>query len=332
MKKSNSLRSIALPLSSNAMSDAFSFTAFIDTIRLLLHALPGRRPRQWKMVAIIPALTLAGVMVFSTSSMAANMVVVPENFVLIPGGEFTMGSPLGEVGRKENETQHQVRVSDFYMSRYAVTFAEFRKFVKATGYKSDAETAGERTHWRSGVSGSVRPQSEDNHPVLYVSWNDAVAYCNWMSQNTGRKFRLPTEAEREYACRAGTTTPFNTGQNLKTDQANYNGEDPNNNNQKGVFRQNTVAVNSFAPDAWGLYNMHGNVWEWCSDWYGVTFYEQCKAVGTVTNPDGPEDGSSRVLRGASWYDFAEHCRSAYRIGATPGARKPNVGFRMVFVP
>ena len=267
------------------------------------------------------------------------------NFVLIRGGEFTMGSPEGEVGRWSNEIQHQVRLSNFSMSRYTVTVAEFRKFVDATEYQTDAEKVGfsvivdnneikkgEGVNWRHGVSGSVRPQSEENHPVLHVSWNDAVAYCKWLSAKTGKHFRLPTEAEREYACRADTTTPFNTGENLTTNQANYNGNYPYNNNAKGVYRQNTVAVNSFAPNAWGLYNMHGNVWEWCSVRYSDTYYDECKAQGTVSNPQGSATGSARVLRGGGWFNSAEACRSAARGGYAPDYRNSYVGFRPVFVP
>ncbi len=287
----------------------------------------------------------------------------PANFVLIRGGEFTMGSPEGEVGRAEvkavyqelgveySETQHQVKLSDFYMGKYAVTVGEFRKFVDATGYQTDAEKdgfsiiimrllskKGEGVNWRDGVSGRWWDpwrrwfRLEENHPVLHVSWNDAVGYCAWLSKQTGKKFRLPTEAEREYACRAGTTTPFNSGNNLTTDQANYDGNYPYNNNPKGVYRQNTVAVNSFAPNAWGLYNMHGNVLEWCNDWYGGTYYDDCKAKGTVINPVGPVTGSYRVLRGGSWNFNAEICRSAARDNCSPDYRCNGVGFRLVFVP
>ena len=281
----------------------------------------------------------------------------PKNFVLIRGGEFTMGSPEGEVGSAEakavvqqlgtiySETRHQVRLSDFYMNKYSVTVGEFRRFVEASGYRTDAEKAGfsvivsdgvikkgDGINWRHGVSGSVRPQSEENHPVVHVSWNDAIAYCKWLSKETGKKFRLPTEAEREYACRAGNTTPFNTGENLTTNQANYDGNHPYNNNPKGVYRQNTVAVNSFAPNAWGLSNMHGNVFEWCSDWYGGTYYDECKAKGVVENPSGPKTGSFRVYRGGCWCLSAEYCRSAFRSRGIPGSRSSSFGFRLVFVP
>ncbi len=277
---------------------------------------------------LIPAIFLALFMLFSgvVPAKAAVALFEPKNFVLIRGGEFMMGSSEGEVGRAEvkalmqkngiayNETQHQVRVSNFSMSRYAVTVAEFRRFVEATGYQTDAEKDGfslivsngevkasEGVSWRYGVSGRVRPLSEESHPVVHVSWNDALAYCKWVSTKTGKHFRLPTEAEREYACRAGSGTPFNTGENLTTEQANFDGNSPYNNNPKGGYRKNTVSVNSFAPNAWGLYNMHGNVFELCNDWFGGTYYDGCKANGTVNNPAGPATGLHRVLLGGSWY-------------------------------
>jgi len=276
---------------------------------------------------------------------AINSKIPPRNFVRIPTGEFAMGSPEGEVDRSSNETQHQVKVSEFYLSKYAVTLAEFKQFIDESGYQTDAEKENnseiwngeewenkEGVNWRHGVSGNERASEEENHPVLHVSWNDAVAYCKWMSNKTGKSFRLPTEAEWEYACRAGTTTPFNTGENLTTAQANYNGNYPYNNNQKGKYRENTVPVDSFEPNAWGLYNMHGNVWEWCRDWYEGKYYEECKENATVENPAGPETGSYRVLRGGGWRSNAWYCRSADRSSGAPGHRSDYVGFRLVFVP
>jgi formylglycine-generating enzyme len=284
---------------------------------------------------------LVAVFIFFCGAMPAKAM----EFVLIPSGTFTMGSPEGEAGHPTDETQHQVRVSEFYMSKYEVTVAEFRKFVAATGYRTDAEKGGGSyifdgtnyvntagVNWRHGISGNVRPQSEENHPVVHVSWNDAVAYCKALSAKRGKVYRLPTEAEWEYACRAGSRTPFSTGENLPTNQANYDGNYPYNGNPTGVYRQNTVAVNRFAPNAWGLYNMHGNVWEWCSDRYDPSYYDECKANHTVINPAGSSTGSTRVLRGGSWYNLAETCRSAYRRGSTPGSRTYDLGFRLVFVP
>ena len=301
---------------------------------------------------IFLALFLAVFMLFSGSLQAKPSVALfePANFVLIRGGEFTMGSPVDEAGRAEviafwakkgipySESGHQVRLSNFYMSRYAVSVAEFRRFVEASGYRTEAEkedfsvivTNGEikkgtGVNWRHGVSGSLRPQSEENHPVLHVSWNDVVEYCKWLSKKTGKIFRLPTEAEWEYACRAGSETAFNTGINLKADQANFT-------NEHGLLRSGTVPVNSFAPNAWGLYNMHGNVWEWCSDQFGGTYYEDCNAKGIVTNPAGPAMGSYRVIRGGSWTGTAGRCRSAARSGNLPSTRGGGIGFRLVLMP
>ncbi len=291
-------------------------------------------------------ICFAGITVFSAAFPGLTSMPSTANFVLIRGSEFTMGSPETEVGRSTDETQHQVKVNDFYMSKYEVTVAEFRRFIAESGYKTDAEngkmgydrfgasigTPG--INWRYGVSGKVRPKSEENHPVVHVSWNDAVEYCRWLSEKTGKWYRLPTEAEWEYACRAGSRTPFNKGGNITTAQANYDGNYPYNNNRKGQYRAKTVAVDSFEPNAWGLYNMHGNVWEWCDDVYSGTYYDECKAKGLVENPGGPapEKGSYRVLRGGYWLSLAGSCRSATRGYDTPGRRGADVGFRLVFVP
>jgi len=232
---------------------------------------------------------------------------VPENFVFIHGGEFVMGSPTYEPERQNNEAPHQVIVSDFIIGRFAVTQAEWQ-FVTGTN--------------PSKFKGA-------NFPVENVSWEDCQAFLQTINKKTGRMYRLPTEAEWEYACRAGTSTPFNTGGNLTTDQANYNGDKPYNNNRKGKYRGVTVPVNSFSPNRWGLYNMHGNVSEWCSDWYDSDYYNECKVKGMVENPAGTETGLFRVIRGGCGGSNAGGCRSAYRLGFTPGDRNFSVGFRIV---
>ena len=252
----------------------------------------------------------------------------------IPAGTFTMGSPENEVGRSVNETQHQVTLSAFKMSKYEVTVAQFKAFVDATRYKTDAEkgTGGvmgsakwkdgkvefkKGINWQCDGLGNPRLSTEYNHPVIHVSWNDAVAFAKWIG------CRLPTESEWEYACRAGTTTPFNTGSNLTTAQANYCGDLPCNNNPKGEYRGNTMPVGSFAPNAWGLYDMHGNVWEWCCDLYGD--YK----VAAQTNPRGLARGSHHVIRGGGWCMYAEACRSANRLDFHPYIRDFSRGFRLV---
>jgi len=137
---------------------------------------------------------------------------------------------------------------------------------------------------------------------------------------------LPTEAQWEYACRAGTTTPFNTGNCLNSTQANYNAINPYPSCSKGEYKGEVVPVGSYAPNAWGLYDMHGNVWEWCADWYGSY------SSGSQTNPTGPSSGTGRVLRGGSWSNNAGICRSANRSGDTPDIRYSICGFRLVLLP
>jgi formylglycine-generating enzyme required for sulfatase activity len=242
--------------------------------------------------------------------LAAAQAGVPANFVYIRGGSFTMGSPSYEPGRESDETLHQVKVSDYYMGKYEVTQAEWESVT------------GTNPSYFKGV----------NLPVESVSWDDCQSFIETLNRKTGKTYRLPTEAEWEYACRAGRTTPFNTGGNLTTDQANYNGYYPYNNNQKGIDRGNTVAVNSFTPNALGLYNMHGNVWEWCSDLFDANYYAVCNAKGVVFNPENTATGSYRVIRGGSWTDYAVSCRSAFRSRFTPATRYDYVGFRLVFVP
>jgi formylglycine-generating enzyme required for sulfatase activity len=136
-------------------------------------------------------------------------------------------------------------------------------------------------------------------------------------------YRLPTEAEWEYACRAGTTTPFNTGNNITTDDANYNGNSPYNNHARGTYREKTTEAGAFAPNAWGLYDMHGNVWEWCWDWHGS--YRS----SAQTNPGGATAGSSRENRGGSWFNNGQNLRSGNRNYYMPSIRYNNLGFRLV---
>jgi sulfatase modifying factor 1 len=276
------------------------------------------------LIAIIAA------MAFATTVSAQKSAI---EWASIPAGTFIMGSPASEVGREADETQHQVTMSAFKMSKHEITVAQFKAFVDATNYVTDADKGtlfsgsfiwtGRKAkikvgvNWKCDVNGNPKPAEEYNHPVIHVSWNDAVTFAEWMG------CRLPTEAEWEYACRAGTTTPFNTGDNLTTSQANYNGNYPYNHNAKGIYREKTMPVGSFAPNAWGLYDMHGNVWEWCSDWYGDY------TTGAQTDPKGPVTGSYRVGRGGSWLRNAQYCRTARRGDFFPDDRFTDMGFRLV---
>jgi formylglycine-generating enzyme required for sulfatase activity len=246
---------------------------------------------------------------------------------LIAAGTFMMGSPPSEPDRRDDETQHRVRISKpFYLGVYEVTQGQYEKLMGANP---------------SNFKG-------DNNPVEQVSWEDAALFCRELSarpeeQAAGRVYRLPTEAEWEYACRAGTTTAYSFGSNLtqlegyawfgdnsgkmrinseeiwRTDNANWGKRLSDNSCQHHV-------VGSKRPNAWGLYDMHGNVWEWCQDWYGDY------PSGSTADPTGAASGSRRVDRGGSWSRAAGDCRSAYRGRSSPSFRLYDFGFRVALSP
>ncbi len=270
------------------------------------------------------------------------------NCIHLPSGGFTMGSPEGESGHESREKQHQIEVSEFFMCKYTVTLSDFQEFTKYSQYETDAEKKDKRSlmwensekhhlkkhlNWHHDVFGNPREKAKYNHPVVYVSWNDAKAYCDWLSEKSDIDFRLPTEAEWEYASRAGGTTytPFSTGENLTTAQANYDGNNPYNGNDKGIFTKDTVPVDTFAPNALGFYNMHGNVWEWCSDGDKGTYNEECKSTDWVNSPvNNPVKGSYHAIRGGGWTSKANGCRSGY-CKVYDNVPSNNIGFRVVFV-
>jgi formylglycine-generating enzyme required for sulfatase activity len=225
-------------------------------------------------------------------------------WVSIPAGTFMMGSPESEADRGSDENQHLVTLSAFKMSKNEITFAQYDLFCEKTGREKPSDEGWGRV----------------DRPVINVSWDDATDFATWMG------CRLPTEAEWEYACRAGSTSPFNTGSNLTTDQANYNGDYPYNNNAQGKYLKKTMPVGSYPANAWGLHDMHGNVYEWCSDWYGDYSSPAPK------NPTGPSSGSLRVRRGGSWSHDAQDCRSADRGYYEPSNSNNFIGFRLVVAP
>ena len=228
--------------------------------------------------------------------------VCPE-MVLLPAGTFMMGSPGSEKGRDHNEgRQRMVTISQpFAMGKTEVTFESYDRFAGSTGREKPDDRG-----WGRG-----------QRPAINVSWHDAQAYCAWL----GDGYRLPTEAEWEYAARAGTTTPFSFGETITPDQVNYDAHHPYGDTPTGLNRSRTVVVGSLPANAWGLHEMHGNVREWVSDWYGLY------AVAPVTDPRGPVTGQWRVLRGGSWFSLARHVRAASRLRFDPGNRNIDVGFR-----
>jgi formylglycine-generating enzyme required for sulfatase activity len=225
--------------------------------------------------------------------------------IVIPGGRFLMGSPPDEPGRDSDEQQHEVEVAPFALGKYAVMFEEYDRFAKAT--RRDKPAHG----WRRG-----------RRPVINVSWQEAVAYAEWLSQQTGQAYRLPTEAEWEYACRAGTTTAYHFGASINTDLANYSGG--------GFFKvlagfitgKTTVEVGRYPANAWGLHEMHGNVWEWTCSMYSKNYdgsEQRCAEPGT----SGP-----CVLRGGSWCREPLGLRGAARHRTNPHFRFGDLGFRL----
>ena len=204
-----------------------------------------------------------------------------------------MGSPKEEKERNENETQHKVKLTKgFYMGVYTVT----------------------QEQWQTVMGNNPSFFEGENLPVESVSWDDCQEFIKKLREKDKKQYRLPTEAEWEYACRAGTKTPFHFGETISTDQANYNGEIYGT-GKKGVSRGKTIPVGSFPANAFGLHDMHGNVFQWCQDWVG--HYPQKEVV----DPQGPEKGAERVLRGGSWSINPQVCRSASRSWQGPGGRR-----------
>jgi len=279
------------------------------------------------------------------------------DLVLIPAGRFAMGSPetadqllkAFPYAKKEwfmgERPVHRVTISrPFYLGKYEVTKGQFKKFVEETGYKTDAERDGQGGGGYTGDKDkpfAQRPtftwrdwavEEGDTSPVVNVSHNDALAFCEWLSRKEGEEYRLPTEAEWEYACRAGTTERY------------YNGDDPEGLTNIGNVADATAkekfpawttvsssdgwaftsSVGQFAANTFGLYDMIGNAWQWCSDWYDDDYY----AKSPDRDPSGPNSGSIRVCRGGSWDSYAVLCRAAHRVRVLPERRCNDLGFRL----
>jgi formylglycine-generating enzyme required for sulfatase activity len=247
--------------------------------------------------------------------------------VLIPTGRFQMGSPEHErkiamaAGSQkswlERETpQHWVGIEySFALGRHPVSVGEWRQFARVTGWVSQSET-----DWdKPGFAQSER------HPVVGVSWHDAQLYLQWLIEQTGQFYRLPSEAEWEYACRAGSKSAFSFGDEISTEHANYDGHYTYNGSARGQYRGGTSAAGDFAPNPWGLYDMHGNVWEWMQDAVHDN-YEGAPADGSAWEEGG--DASRRILRGGSWLYNPRYLRSALRNGFSSALSNDIVGFRV----
>ncbi|MCU0915425.1 MAG: formylglycine-generating enzyme family protein [Planctomycetes bacterium] len=292
---------------------------FVDDVRL---AGVAALPADLEAVADAPYASLAGLAAGSSAAQelqgqAVQQLKLPLEvqtrqtrivFRLVPAGTFTMGSPPSEAQRGTNEgPQHQVTLTQaFYCGKFEITQGQWRQIM--------------------GNNPSYFPLAGLNAPVETVSWDDCQVFVKGLCALEGvaeGTYRLLTEAEWEYACRAGTQTPFCYGNDLDSSMANFDGNYPYGAGQKGVYRQATVAVGSFRPNAWGLYDMHGNVWEWCQDWYEALY-----PSGPQTDPLGPSSGDYRVSRGGCWSRGAWRCRSAIRLRLPPVSRSSDLGLRL----
>ncbi len=238
--------------------------------------------------------------------------------VLVPAGKFLMGSPDGEQGRQVTEgPQHEVEITrPFYLAACTVTQGEYTKVVGSNP-----------SHHRGAAAAGL---NAERLPVENVRWDDAVAFCTKLSalpaeKRAGRVYRLPTEAEWEYACRAGTSTATPFGNSISSTQANFLGESPYGGAPMGPALRRPSVVGSYKPNRWGLFDMPGNVCEWCQDRYSGTYYRESPRK----DPQGPADGESRVLRNCSWNGIGLACRSAYRSSMSPSSRQHVIGFRVV---
>jgi formylglycine-generating enzyme required for sulfatase activity len=256
---------------------------------------------------------------YYTESLGENIGL---EMTLIPNGTFLMGSPEDELERRKHEgPQHQVTVPSFFIGRYPITQAQWR--VVAGWEPVERKLDLDPSYFKE----AYQDQERWTRPVESISWYDAKEFCARLSKKTGRDYRLPTEAEWEYACRAGTTTPFHFGRIITADYVNYNGNYTYGGSPKGEARNQTTAVGSFkAANAFGLYDMHGNVYEWCEDDYHDSYV------------NAPTDGSAwlssdknttKIIRGGCWYGNPNLCRCAYRGDFNPDFSSDGIGFRVV---
>jgi formylglycine-generating enzyme required for sulfatase activity len=277
--------------------------------------------RRAALVPSIPSITMAVTAPVTTPAFSASRGMEGSRegetrefggieMVWCPAGEFLMGSPVGEEGRDDDETQHRVTLTKgFWMAKTECTQGQ----------------------WASVMGSNPSNFKGAELPVETVSWDDVQGWLQKMNSEkpppSGWKWVLPTEAQWEYACRAGKKTVFSFGDVLNGKEANCDGNYPYGTSAKGAYLEKTASVGNYAANAWGLHDMHGNVWEWCRDWYDRNYYED-----EQNDPTGPTSGVARVIRGGSWYDVAQGCRSAFRGRDSPDVRDFSLGFRPALVP
>jgi formylglycine-generating enzyme required for sulfatase activity len=264
--------------------------------------------------------------------------------VWIPAGKFLMGSPKNEPDRLDDEQQHEVEITrPYYLGKHEVTVGQFRAFVQDAHYRTEAERDGKGGRAFDGLEFVQKPEftwknlhfaQTVDHPVVVVTWGDAVAFCDWLSRKEGKTYRLPTEAQWEYACRSGAKTRFCIGDNEEDLKAVGNIADASLKKKWVAMTWGTgwddgfpftAPVGKFQANAFGLHDMHGNAWEWCADWYGEDYYSKSPRQ----DPQGPANGKERIARGGAWSTQPKFCRSAFRDWHEPAYRSDCVGFRVV---
>jgi len=325
-------------------------TALATVLLILINSFPSA----W--------IALAGVSDQATGQEPEIVNSIGMKLVLIPAGEFMMGGQesaedlvkaFAAYNRKaeffkDEYPRHRVRITkSFYLGKYETTVGKFKQFVTDTGYKTEAEKDGEGGWGYNSQTGQCegrKPEfnwlnpgfkQTDDHPVLNVTWNDAAAFCQWLSRKEGKTYRLPTEAEWEYACRAETTKRYHNGDDpaclaMVGNTLEAKGRTAFPHVQELIFLADdkpefTIPVGGKKPNQFGLYDMHGNVWEWCADWYGENYYSN----SPIDAPAGPVSGTKRVRRGGGWNSFPLWARASFRNWNSPQSRCVNLGFRVL---
>jgi formylglycine-generating enzyme required for sulfatase activity len=302
----------------------------VELLEECINHKPADRPANAAILAERIAAIISKETLISTSVAQPRTIInsIGMKLTLVEPGTFLMGSPLSEAERQDDEHQHEVEITrSFYAGIYPVTQEHYQRIM------------GQNPSHYSSTSGKDKVRDMDTRlfPVENVSWEGAVEFCRRLSELPDervieRTYRLPTEAEWEYVCRGGPSIkkpapPFHFGNSLSATQANFDGNHPYGRAAKGQYLERPTAVGCYPPNSLGLHDLHGNVWEWCADWYGAEYYQWSPRQ----DPPGPENGERRVMRGGSWYNEGRDCRAAYRLDAAPGDRDSLGGFRVVLV-